>query len=514
MKKILALAIFSCFLFLSNLYAETEKLTVFYSPSCNKCIEAKEGVIPLIQKEFLGQITIEYSDTTKIENFKTLLSLKEAYPFNVEDSLPIYFLNGNFLSGRITPEELRKFINQSIANPIMPKEGLKKIDLVQRFKQFKPLAVGFAGLVDGINPCAFTVIVFFISFLVVQGYRRREMLVIGSAYLLAVFITYILFGLGLMSFLYRLETFRLLSRIINIGIGVFSISLGAFALHDIFVYFKTRKTEGLTLQLPQSIKNKIHSIIGRYYRNPSKDNKRPTRRNVLGLLLSALLVGFLVSTLEAICTGQVYLPTITFILKTTPLKLQALGLLLFYNIMFMVPLLAVFILALIGVTSEQFSQFLKKHMLLIKIFLAAVFFSFGVILVYAHTAPKQIYNRGNVLKQIKMASAKNIRATVTPLDYAVFDFGKVKQGEILKHAFSLKNDSTKDVLSIKSIDTSCGCTASEVKKKILLPQEETSIEVEFKTKGYSGKIKQYVYVHTNDKDKPVLRLTISAEVYK
>jgi hypothetical protein len=51
-----------------------------------------------------------------------------------------------------------------------------------------------------------------------------------------------------------------------------------------------------------------------------------------------------------------------------------------------------------------------------------------------------------------------------PLDYAIFDFGKVKQGEVLKHTFSLKNDSTKNVLNIKNVHTSCGCTASEVKK--------------------------------------------------
>jgi metal-sulfur cluster biosynthetic enzyme len=513
MKKIFLAIIFLCFLTIGILYAKSPELLVFGTPTCNKCIEAEEEIIPQIKKEFSGKIQIKHLDITEVENFKVLLGLKDKYPFNVDDILPVYFLNGNFLAGKITIEKLKVFINQSLAKPVRPKEAVAEIDLLKRFKQFKPMAVAFAGLIDGINPCAFTVIVFFISFLVVQGYKRREMLIIGLAYLVAVFITYILFGLGLMNFLYRLEMFRLLSRAINIAIGILSIFLGFLALYDIFVYLKTRETEGLTLQLPKLIKNKIHSIIGRHYRNPSKEKEGTKKKSVLGLLLSALLVGFLVSTLEAICTGQVYLPTITFILKTTSLKLQALTLLLLYNIMFIVPLLAVFILALLGVTSEQFSHFLKRHMFLIKIFLAAVFFSFGTILVYAHSIPRQIY-KTNTLKQARIASLKDIPDMSAPLDYAIFDFGKVKQGEVLKHTFSLKNDSTKNVLNIKNVHTSCGCTASEVKKKILRPQEETSIEVEFNTKGYLGQVKQYIYVHTDNKEQPVLRLTIKAEIGK
>jgi len=97
--------------------------------------------------------------------------------------------------------------------------------------------------------------------------------------------------------------------------------------------------------------------------------------------------------------------------------------------------------------------------------------------------------------------------------YDTWDFGEVKEGEVIKHNFTLKNETDK-VLNIEHVHTSCGCTASEVKKKILKPQEATTIEVTLKSKGYSGLIKQYVYVHTDSLDNPVIKFTIKANVVK
>lgn len=94
-----------------------------------------------------------------------------------------------------------------------------------------------------------------------------------------------------------------------------------------------------------------------------------------------------------------------------------------------------------------------------------------------------------------------------------WDFGKVKEGQVFKHEFILKNDSDK-ALAIKGVNTSCGCTASQVKKKVLKPQESTSLEVTFNSKGYSGPVKQFVYVNTDDVDKPVIRFIIKAEVMR
>lgn len=92
-----------------------------------------------------------------------------------------------------------------------------------------------------------------------------------------------------------------------------------------------------------------------------------------------------------------------------------------------------------------------------------------------------------------------------------WDFGKVKQGEVLKHDFLFKNE-TKDLLKIISINTSCGCTASRSDKESLKPDESTAINVTFNSEKYSGEVKQFIYVHTDNADSPVVKFIIKAEV--
>lgn len=108
---------------------------------------------------------------------------------------------------------------------------------------------------------------------------------------------------------------------------------------------------------------------------------------------------------------------------------------------------------------------------------------------------------------------KNITPEQKNEEIYSWDFGKVKEGAVLKHDFIFKNES-KSVLTIKGIATSCGCTVSEIKKKTLLPKESTLLHVQFKTKGYSGPVKQYIFVTTDSLDRPVVRFIIEAQVVK
>lgn len=346
-------------------------------------MEVKSEIMPDIEKEFMGRILTEYRDITDIENYKLLLSLKEEYGSKIENVWPVFYIRGHFLNGRgRVGHGLRSLITQSLGQKPQGKQGLPSIDLLAYFRTFQPLAVAGAGLADGINPCAFTVIVFFISFLSLQGYKRSELIAIGLAFIFAVFITYLAIGLGLFGFLYKLRGFWLITKIFNLTVGILSIVLGILALYDFFKFKKTRQTEGLLLQLPPAIKSRIHSIIGMHYRKAKEQGKEAAKVHILRLLLSALIVGFLVSILEAVCTGQVYLPTITFVLKSTHLKMEALGYLLFYNIMFIVPLFIIFLFALLGVASGQFSQVFKKHLSAIKILMAILFFGLGIFLLW------------------------------------------------------------------------------------------------------------------------------------
>jgi len=360
------------------------KLIIFHSLTCHSCIKVKKEIMPLIEKECRDRLILEYRAIEEIENYQLLIGLQEKHNIKLTDEMPIFYLAGNFVNGeKDIRSGWKEFVNRGLRAFTRTKPArLPLVDLVSRFKSFTPLVIMGAGLVDGINPCAFTVIVFFISFLAMQGYLKRELITIGLCFIFSVFLTYLLIGIGVFGFFYRMSHFWIVAKIINYSIGAFCIVLGVLAVSDFLKFRKTGETGGLALQLPKGVKNQIHKVIGMYYRVNKSSERMVIRRPLFVLMVSALITGFLVSLLEAVCTGQTYLPTITFILKTSPLKLQALHYLLLYNFMFVVPLLAIFILALFSVTSVQFSGFLKKHLLTIKILMAVLFFGLGIFLVF------------------------------------------------------------------------------------------------------------------------------------
>jgi len=53
-----------------------------------------------------------------------------------------------------------------------------------------------------------------------------------------------------------------------------------------------------------------------------------------------------------------------------------------YNIMFIVPLAVIFVFALAGVSSGQFTKFLHRHFLAVKILMACLFFMFALFLLW------------------------------------------------------------------------------------------------------------------------------------
>ncbi|MCX5715125.1 MAG: hypothetical protein NT033_10100 [Candidatus Omnitrophica bacterium] len=372
------------FAFGQNHGDKKHELVIFYSPSCHECAKLKSQIMPQIANKFRGQLLVTYYSIDEIASYKMLLSLEEQYKASIKNVVPILFLEGHFMEAGDKPAKaVESFVEKSIRTSIAQEKALNDIDLLERFKAFKPAVVCGAGLIDGINPCAFTVIVFFISFLALQGYRRKELVAIGGAFILSVFLTYLLIGVGLFGFLFSLKTYWVFMRVLNIGIGLFSITLGCLALYDFFNFRKNRDTENLLLQLPPAIKNQIHKVIGLHYRKTASGERAAADKTTLfRLILSALITGFLVSLLEAVCTGQTYLPTIVFVLKTTPYKLVAFLYLVIYNLMFIIPLIIIFILALYGTTSGQFSYFLKKNILKIKLLMAALFFALGLFLIW------------------------------------------------------------------------------------------------------------------------------------
>jgi len=88
-----------------------------------------------------------------------------------------------------------------------------------------------------------------------------------------------------------------------------------------------------------------------------------------------------ISLIELACTGQVYLPTIVFVLGVPELRVRGLFYLLVYNILFVTPLVIVFLLAYWGTASEQLGQFINRRTGAIKLATGGLFLLLGAWMV-------------------------------------------------------------------------------------------------------------------------------------
>jgi hypothetical protein len=92
------------------------------------------------------------------------------------------------------------------------------------------------------------------------------------------------------------------------------------------------------------------------------------------------------------------------------------------------------------------------------------------------------------------------------------DFGEMASGKIVDINFEFENTGT-DLLLIKNVVPSCGCTTAALAKKEYQPGEKGTIASKFNTSGYNGKVIKTITVSSNDPDIPETRLTLSGTVF-
>lgn len=87
-------------------------------------------------------------------------------------------------------------------------------------------------------------------------------------------------------------------------------------------------------------------------------------------------------------------------------------------------------------------------------------------------------------------------STTVQLIDSVYDFGKVKQGELVTHSFTFKNTGTKPLV-VQDAHTSCGCTVPEKPEQPIKPGETGVIKVVFDTRGKSDHQEKIITVNSN-----------------
>lgn len=325
-------------------------LTIFNYKHCKGCIGYINNTIRHELKKG-NPISVQYYNLELNVNKYNLDKLINTLGYFPE--LPIIVISGKFYCGK-------KAITAYL-------QGDSKDDLTSRpmNKELNTLVIFTAGLLDGINPCAFTVILLLVSYLSLQLRSARSILLSGIIYIATVFVTYFLVGLGLFQVIKTLSLFPTISLIIKITLIAALFILALLSFVD-FIKARQGKHKEMILKLPDAIQNSIRKNI----RFQMKD---------YSIVLSSLILGFTVSVFELICTGQVYLPVIGYMTQNAGEQMAGIFYLTLYNIAFIIPLSLVFVLVFFGFSSQKIGKVFAQNIALVKLLFVFLFIGFGII---------------------------------------------------------------------------------------------------------------------------------------
>lgn len=198
-----------------------------------------------------------------------------------------------------------------------------------------------AGLVDGINPCAFTVLLLFITALLAtlqagqQSVRATRMRLVGmgSIYIGAIFFTYLALGVGLLK---TVDLFTRQHLPARFG-ALFAILFGLWMVKDYFL-----PDVGWRLQAP----GKVGAIA-----------RQSARRATFPALVAG---GFLIGLCTVPCSGAVYLGVLS-LLALQPTALLGYSYLVLYNVVFVLPLVAILVAASARPTLNRLAHWNLHH---------------------------------------------------------------------------------------------------------------------------------------------------------
>lgn len=330
----------------------------FYGLNCPHCANVEL---------LLNQLSDKYSDVEiksfevyfDSENQKLFDDFNRRYDIKLT-GVPTVFIGDRTLVGeKAIKENLEESIKYFLENkPICPAtyskveatqheiSPAKKIDLTLP-------AIISAALVDSINPCAFSVLIFLLVYLMALGAKRR-ILKVGLTYILVVFVVYFLSGLGLFTIIQTTG----LTRIVYTIAAVIAIIAGLINVKDFFFYGKW-----VTLAIPKSKEPLLQKYIHQ------------------ATIPAAIILGILVSMFELPCTGGAYLAILS-LLSSKMTLLEGIPYLLLYNLIFILPLVVILLIVYKGISPEKAEQWRLEKRKWMRLVMGLVMIILGVVMLF------------------------------------------------------------------------------------------------------------------------------------
>ena len=219
-----------------------------------------------------------------------------------------------------------------------------------------PLAVASAAALDAINPCEFAILILLMGSLLLNEGQRKKALYTGMAFVAAVFIAYFLMGVGIFHFI-RFYTLPFAGYFYNI-VGAIAIILGILNIKDYFWY----GGGGFLMEVPRAWRPKMHNLILKI--------TTPVGGFIIGLLISLFLLP---------CTSGPYV-VILGMLAAKATFAKALGYLIFYNLIFIAPMLLIVLAMYFGLPPEKAEAWRKAKLRLLHLTAGVVLLILGVVI--------------------------------------------------------------------------------------------------------------------------------------
>jgi cytochrome c biogenesis protein CcdA len=321
----------------------------FFNHNCGECLKT----LPYVE-DFSADhpdVIVKFIDVmSSDENLALFKDFKDYYGTG-SIAVPSVFVGNITLTGydQIT-QDLPAAVNTTLANPpeLPPETG---IETGVQEEITLPLII-VSALVDGINPCAFSVLIFLLLTIMAIG-SRRKVLVVGITFIIAVFTFYFLSGLGIFTIIQTAGISRLISFIaalIALGAGIISIATVIIG----------QKGPAI-LSIPESRKG----IIDQYIRKAS--------------VPAAFAVGLLVGMFELPCTGGIYLAILS-LLSNRMTAMEGIPYLLVYNLFFVLPLIVILGIFAWGLPVEKLDKWRTESRRGVRVIMGVVMISLGIIL--------------------------------------------------------------------------------------------------------------------------------------
>ncbi len=356
----------------ANLPAPAAQIEFFFEGGCENCGRVEREILPELAGLYGGCYTLEKFDIGMMTNYLRLAGYQERLGCQADEDVSMV-VNGRIMLNGFSAirDDLFAALDQALAGDLSPAPATPAtLDTLRaRARRFTLPGVMLFGFADGLNPCAISTLVFFMSLLALSKISGRQLLLAGGAFCAASFLTYFAIGLGLLRALHLAAGFSAARSAIDLGMTALLLLLAGLSFRDAWRYRHDRDPDRLSLRLPRPLVLAMHAVMRRGLQS---------RRLVLG----GFGIGAAVTALESVCTGQVYVPTLAaLVLHGGDSLPRATLYLALYNLMFILPLAIVFGLTWRGLQTAALLAWSRRNVVFSKCLLGLLFLGLAVLLV-------------------------------------------------------------------------------------------------------------------------------------